>query len=282
MNSDFDLIETNWLANNLDKVVILDGSWYLPNQKRDPYKEFEKSHIPGSQFFDIDLISDKSNSLPHMIPASKTFEKHVSRLGIKNSDLVIIYDGIGLQSAARVWWTFKLFGHKKVGILNGGFPKWLSENLPVEKKINTRVKSEYKSKFNKKIIRNYEQIFDNITSKKEQIIDARSKGRFLGIDPEPRENLASGNIPGSLNLPFQELILESNKTIKNTEDIQNTFKKAGITFEKPIITTCGSGITASVLAYCLHLIGFYNYSVYDGSWVEWGSTKNSPINKETQ
>ena len=281
MNNSFDIIETSWLANNLNKVIVLDGSWYLPNQNRDPKKEFEKSHIPGSQFFDIDLISDKNNSLPHMIPDSQTFESHARRLGINNSDQIIIYDGIGLQSSARVWWTFKLFGHTKVGILNGGLPKWLSENLPVEKKINTRDRSDYKSNFNKKLIRNYEAVLENITSKKEQLIDARSKARFLGTEPEPRENLISGHIPGSLNLPFQELILQSNKTIKNSEEIKKIFKDYGITFEKPIVTTCGSGITASILAYCLHLIGFDNFSVYDGSWAEWGSTENSPINKRT-
>ncbi|PPR76375.1 MAG: 3-mercaptopyruvate sulfurtransferase [Alphaproteobacteria bacterium MarineAlpha2_Bin1] len=276
MNSKFDLIETQWLADNLDQVVILDGSWYLPNQKRNPVKEFEKSHIPGSQFFDIDLISDKSNSLPHMIPDSQTFENHMDKLGIKNSDQVIIYDGIGLQSAARVWWTFKLFGHTKVGILNGGFPKWLYENLPVQKTINTRSRTNYKSKFNKKLVRNYQQVFDNIISKKEQVIDARSNGRFLGIEPEPRENIESGHIPGSLNLPFQELISDTNKTLKGLEEIEEIFKDKGITFEKPIVTTCGSGITASILAFCLHLIGYMNYSVYDGSWTEWGTFKNHP------
>lgn len=280
MTNNFDLIETQWLANNLDKVIVLDGSWYLPNQKRDPNKEFESSHIPGSQFFDIDLISDKQNPLPHMIPDSQTFDNHVSRLGIQQSDQIIIYDGIGLQSAARVWWTFKLFGHQKVGILNGGFPKWVSENLPVEKKILNKFRSDYKSKLNKKLIRNYKQVFENIVSKKEQILDARSKGRFSGTEPEPREHLISGHIPGSLNLPFQKLILDSNKTVKDTEEIKKIFEDLGITFEKPIVTTCGSGITACILAFCLHLIGYEEFSVYDGSWTEWGSVKDSPIFKE--
>ena len=277
MTNNFDLIETQWLAKNLEQVIILDGSWYLPNQKRNPRREFEEFHIPGSQFFDIDLISDKNNSLPHMAPDSQTFDSHMSKLGIKNSDHIIIYDGIGLQSAARVWWTFKLFGHTKVGILNGGLPKWLSEELPVEKIINIRSKSNYKSKLNKKLVRNYNEVYENIISKKEQVIDARSKGRFLGIDPEPRKNLDSGHIPDSLNLPFQELILESNKTLKSLDEIKKIFKEKGITFKKPVVTTCGSGITASILAFCLHLIHFEKYSVYDGSWAEWGSIEGSPL-----
>ncbi len=275
-----DLVETEWLSKNLSKVFLLDGSWYLPNQKRNPRKEFEKIHIPGSQFFDIELISDQNNKLPHMIPDSKVFEKHVSNLGLKNLDHIVIYDGIGLQSAARVWWSFKVFGHQKISILNGGLPKWISENRPTEKKVFKKIKTDYKAHFKKNFVKNYLQVITNIKTKKEELIDARSKGRFDGIEPEPRKELISGNIPGSINLPFQELINQSDLTLKKPEEIKNIFLKKGITFNKPIITSCGSGITACILAFCLHLIEYEDYSVYDGSWSEWATKKNSPITRK--
>ena len=277
MNNFESLVETEWLKNNLKNKVLLDGSWYLPAQKRNPYKEYCSIHIPGALFFDIDKISDLDSPLPHMLPSEKIFSQKISEMGINNKDHIIIYDGIGLQSAARVWWTFKVFGHEKISILNGGLPKWIEENLPTTHVIESFNASNYNAIYNPNYVRTIEQIKSNITKQSEELVDARSHNRFKAIEKEPRENLKSGHIPNSFNLPYLDLLSKDKKTLKNKKEIKKLFLKSGINLDKPIITTCGSGITASILVFALHLLGKKDFSVYDGSWTEWGSKKGFPI-----
>ena len=271
------LVETEWLKNNLKNKIIIDASWYLPTQKRNPYQEYCSNHIPGALFFDIDKISNLNSPLPHMLPSEKFFSQKISEMGINNNDHIIIYDGIGLQSAARVWWTFKVFGHEKISILNGGFPKWIEENLPTTHIIESFNTSNYKATYNAIHVRTVEQIKNNISKQSEVLVDARSYNRFKAIEKEPRANLKSGHIPNSLNLPYLDLLSPDKNTLKNENEIKKLFLKSGINLDKPIITTCGSGITASILAFALHLLGKKDFSVYDGSWTEWGSKKDFPI-----
>lgn len=276
------LVETEWLHKNYKNTVILDGSWYLPNQNRDAQKEYIEKHIPNALFFDIEDISDKNSQLPHMLPNENDFSLAMKSFGISNNDHIVVYDGIGMQSAARVWWTFKVFGHEKISILNGGLPKWIHEKKPithgVEKKPLKSVEA-YISKLNKKIVRNFQDVYENLESQKEQVIDARSEGRFKGIEPEPRKNLKAGHIPKSFNLPYLELLHPKNKTFLEKKDLLQIFENKGIDLKQPIITTCGSGITASIIFLALSLIDHKDISVYDGSWSEWGTKDDSLIEK---
>ncbi|MDC0074696.1 3-mercaptopyruvate sulfurtransferase [Alphaproteobacteria bacterium] len=277
MNNFESLVETQWLKNNLKNKIIIDGSWYLPAQERNPYQEYCSTHITGALFFDIDKISNLNSPLPHMLPSENFFSQKISEMGINNNDHIIIYDGIGLQSAARVWWTFKVFGHEKVSILNGGLPKWIEEDLPTSQTIETFNRSKYNATYNANYVRTLEQIKNNIDKQSEELVDARSYNRFKAIEKEPRANLKSGHIPNSLNLPYLDLLSPEKNTLKNKNEIKKLFLKSGINLDKPIITTCGSGITASILAFALHLLGKEDFSVYDGSWTEWGAKKDFPI-----
>ena len=263
-----------------NNIVIFDSSWYLPNLKRNAFNEYQKQHIPNTLFFDIDEISNKKSNLPHMAPSIKQFNIHMENMGIKNNSCIIIYSKDGIGTSPRAWWTFKLFGHKKVYVLNGGLRAWLKIGGPTTSSLKTIYKkSSYSSNLNNKLICNYKDVLkaSNIKSKI-NILDARSEARFKGIEEEPRPGLKKGHIPKSLNLPFNLLIDKKGYLIKKSK-IKDLIKKLKINSKSEIITSCGSGVTACTIAFALKYIGINNYKVYDGSWSEWGSKKESKVEK---
>ena len=278
-------ISVEWLKKNFNQrnVFILEATFFLPNMERNARIEYSKSHIPNSQFFDIEEISDKSSDLPHMLPSPHLFENFAKNFGICDDSLIVLYDRSPLLSSARAWWMFRYFGHKNVSVLDGGFLKWIKEGGSVESGKSKKFKmGNFKSKepFNTGVItkNGIKKILTNNNSNY-QIIDARPKGRFLGKENEPRSNLRSGHIPFSLNFPISQILNSKDNTIKTKFDLLTLFKKANINLDKDIITTCGSGITACGLTLALAYLKKNNVRVYDGSWAEWGASKE-PINKK--
>jgi len=271
------LVSTDWLASQLksDYLAIVDGSWYLPVQRRDGFQEYLAGHIPGAVFFDIDEISDHSSRLPHMVPPSHAFDLHMARLGISNGMKIVVYDGMGLSSAPRVWWTLRLFGEKDVFILDGGFPKWRAEGRPIESSMPSLTPAHFTSHFNADLVADYERVERALADKTAQVVDSRPADRFRGEAPEPREGVRSGHMPGSLNLPYSELV--ENGVLASPEKIQAAVLKAGIDPSKPIITSCGSGVSASLLWLALDSIGKPPVALYDGSWTDWGSREDAPV-----
>ncbi|HEV8226958.1 MAG TPA: rhodanese-like domain-containing protein [Methylomirabilota bacterium] len=277
------LVSTGWLAAQLarpqsghSRVRVLDGSWHMPHLERDPRREFEEGHIPGAAFFDIDGIADRSTSLPHMLPSAAQFARQVGELGISNRDLVVVYDVRGVVSAARVWWTFRAMGHDRVAVLDGGLRKWKAEGRLVETGPAKVAPARFRAHLRRAIVRNLEQVRRNIGTRREQVLDARSRGRFAGTEPEPRAGLRGGHIPGSLNLPYDALY-QPDGTMLPPEELRQAFAASGVNPARPVATTCGSGITASVLALGLHLIGHRKVAVYDGSWTEWAGHPDTPV-----
>ena len=268
------LVTTEWLEKNINKVKILDATWCLPNSGRNTEDEFKENHIKNSIFFDIDKNSKQNSSLPHMLPSNKEWENIVSNLGINNSDHIIIYDNSDVFSSCRVWYSFIYFGHdpELVSVLDGNFTKWLKENRVVSKEINQIQKTNYKAEENTSIVINKAQVKENISSKKFQLIDARSEERFLGLAPEPRKGLKSGHIEGSINIPFQ-LFLNKDRTFKKKEEIIEIFDQSKIDKDKDIAFTCGSGVTACILGLANSIMSGKKPTVYDGSWSEFGLEK---------
>lgn len=267
------LVSTDWLAKHGQDpdLRILDASWYLPGENRNPLEEYSKSHIPGARFFDIDEIADKDSHLPHMVPSQELFATRVRKMGIGNGHQIVVYDTAGIFSSPRVWWLFKLMGHRDIAVLDGGFPKWLEEGREVEDippQVNER---HYYSRKQAQLVKSRDEVQKASSEGSPQILDARPKTRFTGLLPEPRPGLRSGNIPNSINLPYTNLLNE-NGTMKEKQDLLKEFESSGLDLDKPVITSCGSGITASILFLALDMIGHRNISLYDGSWVEWGST----------
>ncbi len=273
------LVSETWLKTYVTEpnVKPLDASWYLPNQDGDAEAEFHLEHIEGAVFFDIDKISDGLSSLPHMLPKPKFFSKKMVELGLSNDDIIIIYDRVGIFSSPRAWWTFRVFGHKNVAILDGGLPNWKNAGLPLTSGRPTIKNTSYQSNFNSSLIRDVDQIISNLQENYEQVVDARSHGRFHGSEPEPRPNLRSGHIPNSVNLPYGALIDQNTNLLLSTNRLKEIFEELRIDLTRPIITTCGSGISASLLALALYVCGNQNVAVYDGSWTEWGGRKDTPI-----
>jgi len=271
------LVTTDWLAANLGRrtVRVVDGSWHMPHLKRDARAEFEAAHVPGAVFFDIDAIADTSSPLPHMLPTARTFAARVGALGIGARDLVVAHDTRGVVSAARVWWTFRAFGHDRVAVLDGGLPKWRAEGRPVESGAPAPKPRRFTARLRRGLVRDLAQMRANLRSRREQVLDARSAGRFAGTEPEPRAGLRGGHIPGSLNLPYERLH-RSDGTLLGPEALARLFEAAGLDLARPVVTSCGSGVTASVLALGLHLLGQEKVAVYDGSWTEWGGRKDTP------
>jgi thiosulfate/3-mercaptopyruvate sulfurtransferase len=272
------IVSTEWLAAHLDdpRLRVVDGTWHMPQLQRDPRREFEEEHIPGAVFFDIDGIADRSTSLPHMLPSAPQFGSQVGDLGISNADLVVVYDLRGVISAARVWWTFRAMGHDRVAVLDGGLRKWRAEGRPVESSQAKAPRRRFKARLRRDLVRGLPQVRRNIYSRLEQTLDARSHGRFAGTEPEPREGLRGGHIPGSLNLPY-DMLSRPDATLLPPDGLRQAFAAAGVDLDKPVVTTCGSGITASVLALALHLVGHKKVAVYDGSWTEWASHPDTPV-----
>ncbi len=265
------LVSTDWLDKNIEKVKILDASWHLPNADRNSYEEYKSDHIINSIFFDIDKNSNQKTNLPHMLPSKEDWETIISNLGIFNSDHVIVYDNSDVFSSCRVWYTFLYFGHdpKLISVLDGGFKKWKNESRLTTKKVVSNNKSKYIAVENKSLVINKEEVNKNIINKKFQLLDARGEQRFLGLQPEPRKELKSGNIKGSINLPFQKL-LKKDRTFKKKEDLIEIFKSKNILIEKEIAFTCGSGVTACILGLANSIISGNKPIIYDGSWAEYG------------
>jgi len=266
------LVETDWLAAHLDApdLVVLDGSWHLPTAGRNARAEYEEEHIPGALFFDIDEISDETSSLPHMLPSTVKFASRMKRMGIGDGMRIVVYDSVGMFSAARVWWTFRVMGHEDVAVLNGGLPKWKAEGRPVTSEPTPpRSQRHFTPRLNASLVRDLQDVKRIIESGSAQIADARSPGRFAGAEPEPRPGLRSGHIPGSRNVPYSRL-LNPDGTLKSPDELHRVFTEAGIEPMKPVVTTCGSGVTAAILSLGLALIGQPDSGLYDGSWSEWG------------
>ena len=272
------LVDTARLAEHLTDpdLVVLDGSWYLPAMKRNARAEYEAEHIPGAQFFDIDAIADRSTDLPHMLPSPEEFASAVGALGVGDGDLVVVYDGAGIFGAARVWWTFRVFGHERIRVLEGGLPKWKREGRPIETALRAPKRKMFTPRYRPELVRTLAQMRANVDRKSEQVIDARSRGRFLGTEPEPRPGLKGGHIPGSKSLPFGEIVKEG--SLLDPESLRIAFEKE-IDLDRPITASCGSGLTASILALGLHQLGREDVAVYDGSWSEWGARDDTPIEK---
>ena len=274
------LVTPEWLAQNLGRrdVRVVDGSWHMPQLKRDARAEFAEAHVPGAVFFDIDAIADPRTSLPHMLPRASEFAGKVGQLGIGDRDRVIVYDSRGVASAARVWWTFRAFGHDAVAVLDGGLPRWRAEGRPVESGTPAPKPRRFTARLRKGLVRDLAAVRQNLTTRRAQVLDARSRGRFSGTEPEPRAGLRSGHIPGSLNLPYDELY-EKDCRLLPPDALRQRFMAAGLDLDKPVVTSCGSGVTASVLALGLFAAGRPDVPVYDGSWTEWGGRDDTPVEK---
>jgi thiosulfate/3-mercaptopyruvate sulfurtransferase len=272
------LVTTEWLAKELGApdLRVLDGTWHMPQLKRDPRAEFAEAHIPGAAFFDIDAIADHATTLPHMLPDAATFARAVGALGIGSGDRVVVYDVRGVISAARVWWTFRAFGHDAVAVLDGGLRTWRAEGRPVETGTPAPPARAFKATPRPELVRDLDGMRANIASRAAQVLDARSAGRFAGTEPEPRAGLRGGHIPGSLNLPYDSLY-RADGTLESPEKLRAALQGAGVDLARPVVTTCGSGVTASVLALALYLVGRRDVAVYDGSWSEWGGRPDTPI-----
>tara|TARA_B100000315_G_scaffold155456_1_gene143988 strand:- start:55 stop:915 length:861 start_codon:yes stop_codon:yes gene_type:complete len=276
------LVECDWLAERLGdgKVSVVDASFHLPAAKRDPVAEFLDKHIPGARFFDVDQISDPDVDLPHMLSSPERFGELVGVLGIGNDHHVIAYDVSGGGMAAmRAWWMFRIFGHDKISVLDGGLVKWLAEDRKIESGPADIAAEPYAATgFDAGLVRSIEQIRTNIADGAEQVVDVRGKGRFEGSEPEVRAGLRSGHIPGSLNLPFLELLdADRHMVMRPADQLAAIIDAAGIDRGLPVTASCGSGVTACVLAFALYLVGKEDAAVYDGSWTEWGGRSDTPI-----
>ena len=272
MKDDFkNIVSTDWLEQHLEApdIRIIDSSWYFPQEKRNAEQEFLECHIPGASFFDIDKIKDNDSDLPHMLPPSAMFNSTVRKLGIGDGHKVVIYDGLGMRSAARLWWMFKVFGYSDVVVLDGGFPKWVKENRSTTADLTEKEIRHLTIYEDKSIVADRDDVLRGTKLNHCSIIDARSEGRFMGTAPEPRSGLRSGSIENSINVPY-ETLLNEDFTFKSKREIIDIFSKKGVVFNNYIITTCGSGVTAAVLYLALDEIGCSKISLYDGSWAEWG------------
>lgn len=293
------VVSVDWLHANLrvPDMKVLDASWYMPDEQRNPLQEYQVAHIPGALFFDVDGISDRTTNLPHMLPSEEAFAAAVSALGIENKDGVVVYDGKGIFSAARVWWMFQVFGHDRVWVLDGGLPRWRSSGFDVESSasgdsiLKASAASEaiekvyqgqavgpitFETKFQPSLVWTLEQVKKNIEDKSHQHIDARSKARFDGVASEPRKGIRSGHVPGSKCIPFTQM-LDGSQALLPADELKKRFDQEGISLDSPVVASCGTGVTACVLALGLHRIGKSDVSVYDGSWTEWGAQSDTPV-----
>jgi thiosulfate/3-mercaptopyruvate sulfurtransferase len=271
------LVTADWLHRHLGDptVKIIDGSWHMPAAGRDAQAEYAREHIPGAVFFDIDAIADQQTDLPHMLPTPDAFAEAVGALGISDSDTIVVYDTAGIFSAPRVWWTFRIMGAKDVRVLNGGLPAWKAADFATTDKPSSPEAANFTPDFDATMVRSCADMQALTGQRDSCILDARPAGRFEGTAPEPRPGLPSGHMPGATNLPASELIEDG--FFKSTDALSELFASRGVTKETPVTTTCGSGVTAAILAFGLYLIGHERISLYDGSWTEWASHEDTEI-----
>ena len=274
-----DLVSTDWLAKHLGSpdVCIVDASWHLPAAGRDAKAEYREGRIPGAQFFDIDEIADTDSPLPHMLPSPEKFSSRMRKLGIGDGKTVIAYDTAGLFSAARAWWMFKVFGHDDVTVLDGGLLKWKAENRPLDDGPPPKPQERhFTARYQSMMVRDMTEVADALKSGATQVADARSPARFRGQEVEPRQGVRAGHMPGACNLHYASL-LKPDGTLKPPDEIAAVFADAGVDVSKPVITSCGSGVTAAILTLGLTLLGAKHHALYDGSWTEWGGNPNAPV-----
>ena len=273
------LVSTDWLAAHLDApdVRVVDASYYLPHEGLDARQEFALHHVPGAVFFDIDEIADSGTDLPHMVPPPEKFSSRVRKLGLGDGVRIVVYDQRGMWSAPRVWWTFRYFGHRDIAVLDGGLVKWLAEGRPVEDGPARPSERHFTPRVDSFLLRDRDQMMANLKSRREQVLDARSTGRFEGSAAELWPGRRGGHIPGSLNLPFDRLLDRESQTLKPAAELRTEIEAAGIDMSRPVVTTCGSGVTAAILALGLHVAGHRDVALYDGSWAEWGLPGDTPV-----
>jgi thiosulfate/3-mercaptopyruvate sulfurtransferase len=271
------LVSTDWLGDNLKapNLAVIDASWYLPAQNRDGKAEYLDAHIPGAVHFDIEEISDRSSSLPHMMPSLEQFARQMGELGIGDRMTLIVYDGAGLFSAPRVWWMLRVFGARDVRILDGGLPKWRSEGRPTEGGLVRRASATFTASFDAKAVADRGRVRDALETGSAQVIDARSAERFSGAAPEIRPGIRSGHMPGALNAPSASLLDKGR--LKSATELADVLERAGLNPDRPVITSCGSGVSAAIISLALDELGRPAEALYDGSWTEWASTEGSPI-----
>jgi thiosulfate/3-mercaptopyruvate sulfurtransferase len=271
------LVSTDWLAERLGApdVKVADATYFLPTIGRDAEAEYRQAHIPGAVFFDIDDIADADDPLPHMLPDAAKFSSRVRKLGLGDGVRIVLYDNNRYSASARAWWMFRVFGHGDVAVLDGGLAKWRAEGRPVDDAVVTPREAHFTARRNNLLVRDLEQMRANLVSRRELVIDARAAGRFAGTEPEPRVGLRSGHIPGSVCVPYTDLI-RPDGTLAPAEELRGRFEAAGAD-QRPIATTCGSGVTAGTLALALYEIGVPEVAVYDGSWTEWGGRADTPV-----
>jgi len=272
------LIDTASLAAQLGApdLKVVDATWFLPTIARDAKAEYATAHIPGAVYFDIDEVADEASPLPHMLPDPVKFSSRVRRLGLGDGTRIVIYDNNRYSASARAWWMFRLFGHPDVAVLDGGLAKWRAEGRPVTDEPVVPRQAHFTARQNHLLVRELEQMRANLLSRREQVVDARARGRFAGTEPEPRQGLRSGHIPGSLSLPHLELI-GADGTLLPEGELRARFAAAGVDLDRPIVTTCGSGVTAGAVALALYQLGREDVALYDGSWSEWGARSDTPV-----
>jgi len=269
-----ELVSTQWLADHLNDVRVVDASWYMPDDKRNPAREFEEAHIPGAVFFDIDGIADHSTGLPHMLPSPGEFSRAVGALGIGDGETVVVYDGAGMFSAPRAWWSLKAMGHKTVKVLDGGLPKWKREGRVIESGPAHPKAKFFTAILKPDMVRDFDAVMDIVKDASAQMVDARSASRFTAEEPEPRAGVRGGHMPGAINVHYRKLVAEDG-TLKPPAEIKAAFSHVDL--NKPVITTCGSGLTAAILTLALAEIGKRDVALYDGSWTEWGTRPEAPV-----